>query len=433
MMPVEPEPVASSESVPLATGAPDDTALSAPYRMTPQEIAWGFVTGEPAHIEGTATGARVARAGARDPLDVLRAVVARALLRPPCLVEFSGGRDSSLVLAVALEVARRESLPLPVAVTFRFPGYPEADESAWQEAVVRHLGVTEWVRLDGVPSFDLLGPTSTTSLGRTGVVWPPLAHSRGPVLAMARGGSLVTGEGGDEVFGAGRATPLRQVLGRMAPLDARAARHLALALAPRPLRRAGYRRLYRRHLEVPWLAPGATDELVSQLAAEAAREPLDQRRALPRLRLRRSVALGLATVDALAAAAGVQCVHPLLDSTFLAALARKGGPLGFTGRDAAMAAAASEVLPRPVLRRHTKARFNAVAFGPHSRRFAARWRGEGVCVPGRGGFVVPPGTVDAERLAAMWAAPEPPAGTFALLQACWLAARPRPTTGIGAP
>ena len=56
------------------------------------------------------------------PRAALEAVVLRALLRPPCLVSFSGGRDSSLVLAIASDVARRHGLPLPVPATNRFPG-----------------------------------------------------------------------------------------------------------------------------------------------------------------------------------------------------------------------------------------------------------------------------------------------------------------------
>ena len=40
----------------------------------------------------------------------LEAAVLPALQRPPCLVSFSGGRDSSAVLAVAADVARRHGL-----------------------------------------------------------------------------------------------------------------------------------------------------------------------------------------------------------------------------------------------------------------------------------------------------------------------------------
>ena len=52
----------------------------------------------------------------------------RALRRPPCLVSFSGGLDSSALLAVATAVARREGLDDPVPATLVVPGSPESDE-----------------------------------------------------------------------------------------------------------------------------------------------------------------------------------------------------------------------------------------------------------------------------------------------------------------
>ena len=68
---------------------------------------------------------------------------------------FSGGRDSSAVLALAVHVARRNGAPLPIPVTLRFPDHPESDETNWQEMVVRHLDLTEWIVIDR-PDADLL-------------------------------------------------------------------------------------------------------------------------------------------------------------------------------------------------------------------------------------------------------------------------------------
>jgi len=56
---------------------------------------------------------------------------APALLRPPCVVAFSGGRDSSRLLAAAADLAAREDLAPPTAYTFRYPLDPAADESHW--------------------------------------------------------------------------------------------------------------------------------------------------------------------------------------------------------------------------------------------------------------------------------------------------------------
>jgi hypothetical protein len=65
--------------------------------------------------------------------EALAESIRAGLRRPPCLVSFSGGRDSSAVLAVAAEVARKEGLPAPVAVTYRYPDeMTGAGETRWQ-------------------------------------------------------------------------------------------------------------------------------------------------------------------------------------------------------------------------------------------------------------------------------------------------------------
>jgi asparagine synthase (glutamine-hydrolysing) len=74
---------------------------------------------------------RVAWSGqVADPVTELERVVVPALRRPPCLVSFSGGHDSSLVLAAAARAARRERLPAPIPVTWRVRDAPAAEESA---------------------------------------------------------------------------------------------------------------------------------------------------------------------------------------------------------------------------------------------------------------------------------------------------------------
>src|SRR5487761_457194 len=112
------------------------------YRMTPTETAWGWVTGGlPAPLPP-----RCRHGGS--PLAAMEATILPALARPPCVVQFSGGRDSSLVLAVAASLARREGMAPPVAFTHRFPAVPGADEDEWQELVIRHLGVADWERVE---------------------------------------------------------------------------------------------------------------------------------------------------------------------------------------------------------------------------------------------------------------------------------------------
>src|SRR5947209_20309061 len=74
----------------------------------------------------------------RDPRAALEALIRPALMSPPCVVGFSGGRDSSALLACALDLARREGLPEPIPITLDF-GTPRTDEREWQELVVAHV------------------------------------------------------------------------------------------------------------------------------------------------------------------------------------------------------------------------------------------------------------------------------------------------------
>jgi len=54
-------------------------------------------------------------------------------------VASSGGRDSSLLLAVAADLAARENLDRRPRSRSGTPGDPAVDESSWQELVVAHL------------------------------------------------------------------------------------------------------------------------------------------------------------------------------------------------------------------------------------------------------------------------------------------------------
>jgi predicted phosphoadenosine phosphosulfate sulfurtransferase len=51
---------------------------------------------------------------------VLEELILPVLQRPRCVIGFSGGRDSSSLLALGTHLARREDLPMPVAFTFRY-------------------------------------------------------------------------------------------------------------------------------------------------------------------------------------------------------------------------------------------------------------------------------------------------------------------------
>jgi asparagine synthetase B (glutamine-hydrolysing) len=382
--------------------------LPEPYAMSPQEIARGFlVGGKPIPLDPHPPTPSLS------PIAALEAAILPALQQSPCLVEFSGGRDSSLMLAISLALARREGLPEPVAYTQRFPGLPEADENEWQERVAAHLGVTEWQRHNLTDELDLLGDSATTSLRHYGVVWPPMAHTKAYAAQHAHGGAVITGEGGDEILGPRRLSSARAVATRRVPWNRHSFNYAALAVAPIPLRRLAMRRLYERQLGTDWLTERASHELHRALAAESAAEPLDWRKALQRHLSSPAVVYGMGTVARLAADGGVEMHNPLLSPQFVDAVCRAGGRRGYLSRTAAMRALFGHLLPDEVLARTSKADFGRAVFGPQCRAFVDSWDGSGVN----------PDWVNANVLRSVWQTEKPHAMTHALLQSCWLQSR----------
>jgi asparagine synthase (glutamine-hydrolysing) len=376
-----------------------------PYRMTAMEIAWGYVVGQ----EGAPF---TSHRGSASPRQALQHVLTRSLRRPPCAVSFSGGRDSSLILAVATEVARREGLPLPIPITRVFPQVPDADEQEWQEAVVRHLRLDHWERIQLGDELDVLGPLSQDILRRYGVVWPPTAAVDVPLIVRAAGGSVVDGEGGDEVLGveAHRVAPLTWLVRSPRPLRWRRVRRAAGSMAP-AIVRAGLAR--RRFLDMPlsWLRPAALDPLIEALVAAERAQPLSFAASVSTMPMRRTQVLGARTRDALAHARDVAFTSPLLDHEFVHAVSRDGRFLGRGDRTTVLRFMAADLLPDSVLSRTTKATFTHAYMGAHTRAFAEQWDGAGL----------DPMLVDSERLRGMWLSESPAALTSALIQAAWLA------------
>src|SRR4051794_11337016 len=97
------------------------------YELTAREIAAGYLPGLVARPRPTAAAATPRRA--------LEDSLLAALRRPPCVIAFSGGRDSSALLALALHVARKHGLADPLPVTRIFPKDASTDEAKWQRLV----------------------------------------------------------------------------------------------------------------------------------------------------------------------------------------------------------------------------------------------------------------------------------------------------------
>ena len=378
--------------------------MTTPRALTPLEIASGLVLPprRPApRLPDLPPGTT--------PRAAFEAAVLPALERAPCVVSFSGGRDSSAVLAIAADLTRREGLPLPVPATHRFPAADDTRESEWQEQVVARLGLGDWHRIEVTDEFDCLGPVATTALRRHGPLFPCNAYFHLPIFEAAAGGSVLTGVGGDEAFSASSWARALAVLGGRARPVPRDVLRIGLALAPEPVKRAVILRMLPAFC--PWLRPSAQRAVLAHVAAGAAEEPLRWRRRFARLAGSGYMEAATASLAALAAPADVAVHHPFFDARFLAALAALPPGQRFRSRTDAMTMLAGDVLDAELLSRSTKARFDAVFWAGASRQVAAAWDGEGV----------DPEIVDADRLRAEWASERPDSHSCTLLQSIWLA------------
>lgn len=362
--------------------------------LRPLDVATGIVLGAPRRPEP------LHATSGQSPLEALERAVLPGLLRPPCLISFSGGRDSSAVLAAAVRVARREGLPDPIPATNRFRAAPAADERRWQELVLAHLELDDRLVLTFDRELDVLGPFARRVLRRHGLLWPFNAHFHVPMLEAARDGTLLTGIGGDELFRAA-ATPLPELRPRS----------VALYAAPRFARRRWHGRAsVALH---PWLTEAGLRQARHALAAWEAAEPRRVRARLRHVRAARYLRVGTGSLDLLARDAGAAIAHPLLAPSVWAAVARSAPLGGYSDRTAAMRAVFEPLLPAELLARHDKACFDEVFFHQHSRAFAAAWTGAGV----------PAGLVDADALREHWLGEAPRAQSFSLLQGAWLASQ----------
>jgi Asparagine synthase len=349
--------------------------------------------------------------GASDPLDALRLAIVTALERPPCVLAFSGGRDSSALLALATDVARREQLRPPVAVTLRFRNAPLADESDWQELVVRHVGVQEWTRLEFDDELDLVGPWSQRVLTRHGVLWPANAYVHLPMFEQAPAGSLIDGVDGDSVFAWGYGPAMDLLLLRSRP-NRPALSNLKTMLRPV---RARARRLRPPPSFLPWLTPTAETDARDRIAQDSASEPVSYPRRLSWYLGSRHAQMLLWTTSLLAAETDTLVVRPFLDAHFLGAWGRHTGRFGHRGRTAAMGELFGDLLPPEIIGREDKGMYWHY-WGGASRELAARWNGGGI----------DDRYVDREALIEAWASteyPTPDHRTALLLQSAWLASR----------
>lgn len=375
------------------------------YRVSAYELITGWLTGYEAGHEHDGPLCPSPRAG-------LERALLPALRRAPCVIAFSGGRDSSALLAVAAHLARRESLPDPLPVTHDFAGSTRADESAYQESLVRELGLRDWVRLRERDSCEILGPPARRGLLRHGLLWPATLHSTAPMIALAAGGgSLVTGQGGDEVLGTHRLSGLNRLVA--SGYHRRKAMGTLLASSsPLRVRQHQVLRMVRSHGDpFAYLPPAVAAEANSRIARDQASAPLRWNHAVLRVARRRAARVSATNLQQLCGEADVTYHEPLLDSAFLKPLARAGGMRGWASRTDVMRYLFEDVLTERICTRLDKADLSAEIVGATTRDFLATWDGTGVDSE----------LVDVDSFRALATRPNPPFTALLLVQAAWLA------------
>jgi asparagine synthetase B (glutamine-hydrolysing) len=384
----------------LDTGAPPGVGDAAALSALEQAI------GTPLGCDGAV--AEIVPCRRESPWEALVEGFVSLLERPPVLLAFSGGRDSSLLLAAAVECAQRHGLTPAIPTTYRNAGAPGMQEDAWQELAIKRLDVRDWERIDGLAELDFLGPVARAALMHHGVRYTPNAHFVVPLASRARGGTLVLGLGGDELLAGWRWTERADVLARRIPPGRSSLGTVLLGSAPRAARRMLFARRI-SSLDAPWLTDVAR-RMLPAAAAEQEDQPVRWDRFVTWSLRRRRLTVTLDTLASLARDAGAELSLPLLDRRFLAALAGAGGAYGWSGRTAAMSAIAAGHLAPETIERRSKAHFDEVYWGPESRSFAREWSGT----------LVPPELVDGERLRREWLSERPRSRSAMLLQAAWL-------------
>lgn len=372
-------------------------------RPGPLDIAAGFLIGQDEKAPHLP-----APVGCASPIAVLETVVRPLVARPPCLVSFSGGRDSSAMLALATDVARREGLPLPVPATVVYPEVAEAEETSWQELVVAHLGLEDWYRVEVHGELSALGPFAVAALRRHGLLWPTGAYAALPLLRAARAGSFITGHGGDEVFTSRGSRVVRVLAGTCRPRPRDLVR-FGLAMSPAVVQqRVAFAR---DRTPYPWLRAEGVRRVKRAVADWSSRIPGRWDQALDSWWRSRDLQACHRALPLLAEGLDVLVLHPLADPRVLVALQHMGGPVGFPSRTAAMRSLFGHLLPEAVLSRSSKARFDGSVWGEETASFARSWHGGGL----------DPELVDQDVLREMWQSPTPDARTMLLLQSAWLA------------
>jgi asparagine synthase (glutamine-hydrolysing) len=299
-----------------------------------------------------------------------------------------------------------------VPITKVYSDVSDADESRWQEMVVRHLELHDWHKVVIRDELDYIGPLARQHLVEHGVLWPPPLVADVPVLEPVRGGSLIDGEGGDEVLGDAihRVAPLARVLRQPRPLRWKRVRPALASMGPARLRRQRTRSFWNA-ADTPWLRHAGREVLMSALDDAERPQPRSFASSLRLVPRQRHHVLMARNRRIQAERWDVGVSSPLVHADVVAALAARGGFLGPGDRTASLRALVPDLLPDEVLSRTSKAVFTNCYMTSYTQEFAAEWDGTGVDSD----------LVDAEALRRHWLGGHRHVLTAALLQQAWLA------------
>ena len=287
-----------------------------------------------------------------DPLSALAGSLVEALSQPPCLVAFSGGRDSSVLLSAAVDVAGRHGFEAPIPLTLRFPHDPTSHEDDYQRLMVERLGLTEWEIVEPGDALDVIGEFATDLGVRHGPLVPFNAHFVGFMLRHASRGALVTGFGGDEVM---TPHPLNQVASVLTGQEGPTMSLLRFYGASRLPHRAGR---FKSSFRQPWLTDSGLQEQNARLISEVRQWRLHAGHHLWYVSSRRRL-LGLAVdcMERIAGGFGVSLHHPFLDDRVVGALANRRGLASLPTRTGLTLEAFGGLLPTELVERNSKASF----------------------------------------------------------------------------
>lgn len=370
--------------------------------LRPLELASGVVCGRATTVAPLPPAAGTTRAA-------LTAVLEATLAAGPTFVTFSGGRDSSVLLALAADAARRGGWDLPVPVTYRFPGHESTYEDEYQDAVIAALGIKHWEilrPLDG--ELDCTGPVARRAFDAVGLRWPFNTFFLLPLIDRSVGGTFVTAVGGDELLSPGTNAWLARALTLQRRPRVADVRWIAALLAPKALRA---RRLAAKIPPTVWLTAAGAAAMVAAHAADLAAVPLRCDRELrDTMWPSRYLELLVGSLGDLGTSQGVPVINPFLEPSVVASAAAEVGAAGYRDRTAFVTELVGELLPVDVRRRPTKAMFDSVFWTATARRWADGL--DPATLP------VDRDLVDAQAAVEAWQGDRPEARSFLLAQSC---------------